>query len=993
MAQTLESHSILFDLATMTLTPTAPRKKEPFVIKGKINLLTVPFFLPAWVSASVTYPENFWEELLKIWPSPTVTKSDISQFGNYEIRFDDGFEREGEFKLQLHLYAGPTSQVQLAGKEVTIPPFPAADTVEATFTVGGEVPAEEDKTYDFAQPVVTPEKPYIGDAVTFDVDVTSNASSAESVVIKCNVTEGRLAGSPGPTIKTYTSPATTMQPGETRTFTFNHTEIAPEGMRDLEMTALVGSELKGYHHFDGAYAVEHKVTDFVIMGPVATPDHVIPGQQVQISSDVENNGNITNDVTVKFNIYDEGTVFGLPIASWAGKLLKTLTAPVQSLQPGETKTFTVTYTTIKTSVSGRDVGVEAWVGGEKIDNLQDDNVFYVESAISNIDFQFPSVNGEDQPHVTVGTPLAISMPVKNSGTGDITVTSGQMKIFVNEGDVNEGALVATINVPGFTLPAGETKNVEVTTTADQATNPKDVQLIIKVGSETYNSEFFHKVYYVESAIANLDFQFPTVNGEDRPHVTVGTPLTISIPVVYQGTSALNVTSGKVKIFVNQGGLGEGALVATISVPAFTIPAGQTKNVQVTTTADTATNPKDVQLILTVGGKDLNSEFFHEVYYVESVNIALDFTYPTVNGLAQPHVKVGDALTIVCPVTNNGTTAIVVSAGQVKIWVANPIPPFEGALVTTISVPGFTLNAGQTKNVQVSTTADPATNPKDVQLLLTVGSQSYNSIIYQQVYYVESAGPSPALSVTNSPIRSGTSLNYSFVGFQPNAQVNIWISGGGGVTKTANGSGAGSGSFVDGDPSGSYTLIAQDSYGHQATAPFEIQAAPSATLSVTNSPITSGGSLHYTFANFQPNATVSISVQGGGGVTKTANSSGGGSGSFTDGDPAGSYTLVATDSYGHQATASFVIQGGGVQTTLTVTNSPINSGGSLHYTFSGFQPNASVNVWVSGGGGVTNTANSSGGGSFSFDDGDPSGSYTLIAQDSYGHQATAGFVIR
>ncbi len=70
---------------------------------------------------------------------------------------------------------------------------------------------------------------------------------------------------------------------------------------------------------------------------------------------------------------------------------------------------------------------------------------------------------------------------------------------------------------------------------------------------------------------------------------------------------------------------------------------------------------------------------------------------------------------------------------------------------------------------------------------------------------------------------------------------------------------------------------------------------------------SGGGCSYSFSGFQPKATVTLTItQTGGYLTATANSSGSGSGSCYDNDPAGTYTLKATDSYGHSATATFTI---------------------------------------------------------------------------------------
>lgn len=79
----------------------------------------------------------------------------------------------------------------------------------------------------------------------------------------------------------------------------------------------------------------------------------------------------------------------------------------------------------------------------------------------------------------------------------------------------------------------------------------------------------------------------------------------------------------------------------------------------------------------------------------------------------------------------------------------------------------------------------------------------------------------------------------------------------------------------------------------------------ATLSASYS----GGVCSFSFSGFQPNATVTLTVtQTGGYLTKQADSSGAGSGSFYDNDPAGTYTLQAADSYGHSATATFKIGG-------------------------------------------------------------------------------------
>lgn len=79
-----------------------------------------------------------------------------------------------------------------------------------------------------------------------------------------------------------------------------------------------------------------------------------------------------------------------------------------------------------------------------------------------------------------------------------------------------------------------------------------------------------------------------------------------------------------------------------------------------------------------------------------------------------------------------------------------------------------------------------------------------------------------------------------------------------------------------------------------------------TLTINNYPIRTGDSLSFTFTKFQPNATVTVGVVGGGSLGVTSNSSGGGSSSFTVSESLGSYTLQASDNYGHSAIASFSV---------------------------------------------------------------------------------------
>lgn len=137
---------ILFAFDEISYSPEAPKMDEPFTVKGKINLLKIPFVGPVWVIATATYPETWWEEIIPIIGSPEVRATDIALGGNFEITFPTGFQREGEFELSVRVYAGPT--VPLGS--IVIPPAPAAATYETTFIVAGKIPPQEELFKEFS---------------------------------------------------------------------------------------------------------------------------------------------------------------------------------------------------------------------------------------------------------------------------------------------------------------------------------------------------------------------------------------------------------------------------------------------------------------------------------------------------------------------------------------------------------------------------------------------------------------------------------------------------------------------------------------------------------------------------------------------------------------------------------------------------------------------------------------------------------------------------
>ncbi|GAH58938.1 unnamed protein product, partial [marine sediment metagenome] len=103
----LETGNLLFTLKEVTYIPETPRLKDPFTVKGKVELFGIPYVAPLWVIAKVTYPETWWEEIIPIWGSPTVGEGQMALGGDFEIKFPRGFDREGEFLLDVEAHLGP----------------------------------------------------------------------------------------------------------------------------------------------------------------------------------------------------------------------------------------------------------------------------------------------------------------------------------------------------------------------------------------------------------------------------------------------------------------------------------------------------------------------------------------------------------------------------------------------------------------------------------------------------------------------------------------------------------------------------------------------------------------------------------------------------------------------------------------------------------------------------------------------------------------------
>jgi hypothetical protein len=481
----LPRQDFLFVLKNVACTPKTPRQKEVITIKGEVDLLKIPFYAPVWVIASVTYPEKWWEFLLG---SPTVHEMTVAIGGKFEIKFAEGFDRDGEYSLAVNLYFGPTITTTMGTlKSVTLPPLPSLDTYEAKFTVSGELPPEE-KLYEPLQPKVSPANPTEGTLVTITCPIVSHDTQAATIKVTCDVCYGSILSGPGAIIKTYQL-SDSIQPGQTKNFTFTHTEVAPnDGKRDIVVSIYVDSTLKGYEHFDDAYSVATPAVNFTIGQPTASPATVLPGQTVTITCPITSACTSQQTVTVKVNIYEGSALAG------AGTLLSTKTSPSFSIAPGQSYNVIVTDTAVQGTIDRRDVGVEVYIGANKVASGQFDDVFYVTAAALAFDLGQPAVSPVSP---SIGQAITITCPVVSRCSTTQSITT---KVRIDEGSTlgTPGSPIETFTSGPSSIAPNGTLNVVINTTAKGATDRKDIEVWVYVDGVEKAYEHFDDAFWVIS---------------------------------------------------------------------------------------------------------------------------------------------------------------------------------------------------------------------------------------------------------------------------------------------------------------------------------------------------------------------------------------------------------------------------------------------------------------------------------------------------------------
>jgi len=318
--------------------PSLVTMSTDFTIDGELKLFSLPFYGVMWVVAKVTYPKQWWE----IIGSPITTQTVIATLGKFSITFPKGFDREGDYLLDIAAYLGP-EKTESAGPvtsvSVEIPPFPAmASTKQATFTVSGTGPVPSPISFSMSNPTINPSTVEIGKQTVITLPVKNIGTQAQTITVELQITEMGWSdiAPPGSIVGDQTFGPYTLQPGDTQNVVYNWTAAGAATGKWIVASIFINKVLtpntgpNNPEIFKQQFEVISPVVSFQLLNPVLVPADVELGKVTQITFDVVNNS--TDPQTV--NLHADITEMGWSDIAPPGSIVDSQDFGPQTIQPG-----------------------------------------------------------------------------------------------------------------------------------------------------------------------------------------------------------------------------------------------------------------------------------------------------------------------------------------------------------------------------------------------------------------------------------------------------------------------------------------------------------------------------------------------------------------------------------------------------------------------------------------------------------------------------------
>ena len=495
---------VLFTLKDLSYSPEQPREKEPFTVKGKIELFKIPFVTPIWVQAKVTYPERWWEEIIPIIGGPTISEGATVFGGNFEINFPKGFDREGEFILEVAAYLGPTFSMD----SIVIPPFPPVASEKTTFIVAGEVPPEElgfrnfrilSYTKNGGTPVTPPGvlELDVGDRLQIKLgfdhrDLAVTAKMHAAIWQKTTVDPHDEVLNKEKTFSVLASDD--WEPREEGIEIIITSDIAPGTEYGLyaKIMGVTGGDIFTDYLENVITIIGPPELGFDLTRPSVTPAEITPGTPITITCPVTSACTKEQTATAKVKIY-EGSIY-----AGHGTLITTKTSSAFSIAPGQTYNVIINHTAIAGTIDRRDVEVEIYVGGKLVKESEWDDVYYVKAVEEVLAFDLTKPTASPS-EVIPGATVTLTCPVTSRCTKSQSVTA---KVLIYEGSIytGHGSLLATKTV-NFTISPNQTYNATVThPTIAGSIDRRDIEVEVYVEGRKIKESEWDDVYYVKAAV-------------------------------------------------------------------------------------------------------------------------------------------------------------------------------------------------------------------------------------------------------------------------------------------------------------------------------------------------------------------------------------------------------------------------------------------------------------------------------------------------------------
>lgn len=376
-----DTQGALFTLKRVFYKPEAPRANEPFEVTGDIDLFNFKYYPFLWVVVSVEYPKSLWQKILPILGTTTVRLTKVVFGGSFKFEFPEGFDGEGTYKLSVDVYGGPTTFIS----GITIPPFPPLVHYGKTFDVIGSILTETAFTL---QPPLINGSPEYKDLVpntdiALSFPVTSRSTSPVAVLLSVEVREAGTIISTGPLVAPIKNfDRVTLQPGETKNFALTYRDTGtPDKKRSIIQKLFVGSNLAPNTTPNNPYAWNdiynitlNQTTDFQLEPPKINGSsaykEITTGSNIDLSFPVTSRSTQPLTIYASVEIREAGTILG------EGPLvtpLKSFTAV--AIQPGETKSFDMTYKDTGTPDKKRSIVEKLWIGSQLAPNTKPNNPY------------------------------------------------------------------------------------------------------------------------------------------------------------------------------------------------------------------------------------------------------------------------------------------------------------------------------------------------------------------------------------------------------------------------------------------------------------------------------------------------------------------------------------------------------------------------------------------------------------------------------------------